>query len=429
MGRAGTAFQWGTILVLGGLLLAGAAYADEEGHVPLWYACGGIGHVNFEGDEELRDGFLTALRLGYDYSDDWSFEGVLLLAPGLDENFRTKWETGERISRLEESAGPGVHSADMLGLGFDALYHFTRWDRVDPYLVLGVGLTLYSEDVGGSADPALRAGAGVMYHINDEWAVRLDGRGVFAGSDTEANALIDVGVMWTWGARVEPDYAAVSGPVDSDGDRLTDNDERKRGTDPHDPDSDLDGLGDGAEVLDHGTNPLKRDTDGGGVADGHEVIEDGTDPLDPKDDLLLFTLNLRFDYDKSTVNPRYYGDLDKVARVLQRYPGADARIEGHADKLKKSGAKYNKRLSLRRAQSVLSYLAERGEIDRRRMEAAGYGFSRPLAKNHPVTGNPANRRVEIYIELPEGARDEIDMPQFESGPPPGPTAGPGPRGE
>jgi hypothetical protein len=31
------------------------------------------------------------------------------------------------------------------------------------------------------------------------------------------------------------------------------------------------------------------------------------------------------------------------------------------------------------------------------MVAVGYGFSRPKAKNDPVLGNPANRRVEVYI--------------------------------
>ena len=421
--------QLGSAFVVVGLLLARPARADEEGHVPLWYVCAGIGQVNFEGDMVVEDGMLLNIRLGYDYSEEWSFEGVLTLAPGLDENFRTDFDTGREISRLQEVAGAGVDGADMYALAFDALYHFTRWDRVDPYVSLGVGLTFFSEEVETDGDPALRLGTGLMYHINDEWGLRLDGRGILAGSDTEANVTIDAGVMWTWDARIEPDLIAVAGPVDSDGDRLSDDDEIKRGTDPHNVDSDWDGLGDGAEVLDHRTDPLNRDTDGGGVADGHEVIEDSTNPLDPKDDLLMFTLNLRFDYDKSTIRREYYDDLDKVTKVLQRYPGANIRIEGHADKLKRSKAKYNERLSLRRAQSVLAFLADRGKVARKRMEAAGYGFRRPKARNNPVTGNPHNRRVEIYIDLPEGAREEVIMPEFDSMPPPGPAAGPGPGGE
>ena len=40
------------------------------------------------------------------------------------------------------------------------------------------------------------------------------------------------------------------------------------GTDPLDPDSDADGLLDGAEVHDYGTNPLLPDTDEDGMIDG-----------------------------------------------------------------------------------------------------------------------------------------------------------------
>lgn len=96
---------------------------------------------------------------------------------------------------------------------------------------------------------------------------------------------------------------------DTDGDRLTDSDEVRiygtdplarntdldgltdfvevqfKGTDPLNPDTDGDGLSDGAEASQSGlgTDPLRADTDGGGVDDGAEVAA-GTDPLDPSDD-------------------------------------------------------------------------------------------------------------------------------------------------
>jgi len=66
---------------------------------------------------------------------------------------------------------------------------------------------------------------------------------------------------------------------DSDGDGLNDVDEAALGTDPNLPDTDFDGLSDGAEVLTHDTNPLLPDTDGDGVNDGDEILA-GTDPLD-----------------------------------------------------------------------------------------------------------------------------------------------------
>ena len=50
------------------------------------------------------------------------------------------------------------------------------------------------------------------------------------------------------------------------------------GTDPHNADTDGDGLTDGQEVA-RGTSPLLWDTDGDGISDGLEVGI-GTNPLD-----------------------------------------------------------------------------------------------------------------------------------------------------
>jgi len=66
--------------------------------------------------------------------------------------------------------------------------------------------------------------------------------------------------------------------VDSDDDGLTDTEEGELGTDPNDPDTDGDGLLDGAEVNTHGTDPLDRDTDGDSLSDGREVLKIGSNP-------------------------------------------------------------------------------------------------------------------------------------------------------
>jgi cysteine-rich repeat protein len=73
---------------------------------------------------------------------------------------------------------------------------------------------------------------------------------------------------------------------DIDGDGLTNDREVQLGTDPRNPDTDGDGLNDGLEVDTWGTDPLNPDTDNGGVPDGQEVAE-GTNPLDPNDDVEL----------------------------------------------------------------------------------------------------------------------------------------------
>ena len=74
---------------------------------------------------------------------------------------------------------------------------------------------------------------------------------------------------------------------DDDGDDLSALAEQTWATDPADPDSDDDGLTDGAEVNVHGTDPNAWDTDSGGVGDGDEVHRDRTNPLDLGDDVAL----------------------------------------------------------------------------------------------------------------------------------------------
>jgi outer membrane protein OmpA-like peptidoglycan-associated protein len=66
--------------------------------------------------------------------------------------------------------------------------------------------------------------------------------------------------------------------LDSDHDGLSNAQEKKIGTDPHNPDTDGDGLNDGEEVNKYHTNPTNPDTDGDGLNDGDEVHSYNTNP-------------------------------------------------------------------------------------------------------------------------------------------------------
>ena len=73
-------------------------------------------------------------------------------------------------------------------------------------------------------------------------------------------------------------------PLNLDTDGLEDGAEVALGTDPFDPDTDFDGLFDGAEVNVHGTDPTNPDSDMDGLSDGDEVFLHGTDPTNPDSD-------------------------------------------------------------------------------------------------------------------------------------------------
>lgn len=415
-------------------------HAEEAEDFARWYFAPSAGILNFEGDQPLSDGFYINPRIGYDINEWWSIEGGMVFAPKLDENFVTG--AGAHIFYREDgtpyrddnrkksqSKGSSQYFGDtwMAGLYADAAFHFTRWERLDPFLTFGLGINLYGEDVldGGKNELVARGGIGAMWHINDEWAIRGDFRLLIDADNTEFNNSIDVGVVWYWGAGSEPDMIAVSGPVDSDGDGLTDEYELEIGTDPNNPDTDgdgltdgeevsvyktdplnpdtdYDGLTDGEEVKKYKTDPLNPDTDKGGVSDGHEVLIDKTNPLDGNDDLMRFELHLLFDYDKADIHREDYAELDIVAKVLAKNPGSTATIEGHADRRLRSNAAYNKKLSERRAIAVRDYFVSKG-IDAKRLSAVGYGFDRPQFKPDLEKGTPGNRRVEVYIR---GASDK-----------------------
>jgi OOP family OmpA-OmpF porin len=351
------------------------------------------GAVDYEGDEAVEDSYAVSLHVGLDYTEHWTLEAILTSIPELDESVARSY--GSRVSRLQRSAGEGVDETSAIGFAVDGLYHFTRWDRLDPYVSMGLGVMHYEHDFDAQTDPTLRVGGGIFYHISDHLALRADLRVISAGTDSEINSLLNGGVMWTFAKRVATPTTADS--LDSDADGLLDSEETRAGTNPFERDSDFDGLSDGDEIHIYKTNPMLRDTDGGKVADGHEVIEDGTNPLAAGDDLETFELNMKFEGDGWDIRPEYHSDLDAIAAVLRSNPTATARIEGHTDTQEEPSRRKQKRLTRRRAESIAAYFEKTWKIEAGRLDAVGYGSERPKAANNPKPGNSVNRRMEIYI--------------------------------
>ena len=54
-------------------------------------------------------------------------------------------------------------------------------------------------------------------------------------------------------------------------------------------------------------------------------------------------------------------------------------------------------LSLKRAQTVASFLKKIGKIDSKDITVKGYGKTRPVASNETKEGRERNRRIEVLI--------------------------------
>jgi OmpA-OmpF porin, OOP family len=111
--------------------------------------------------------------------------------------------------------------------------------------------------------------------------------------------------------------------------------------------------------------------------------------------LLLRLKGLSFDNNKSDLTSKNYSLLTKVQKVMGNIDFDHVSVEGHTDSL--SGKQQNADLSMRRAESVKSYLIANNNITQNRISAIGLGDTKPLATNKTVLGRSQNRRVDVIL--------------------------------
>jgi len=226
---------------------------------------------------------------------------------------------------------------------------------------------------------------------------------------------------------------------DSDGDGLSNEEEKALGSNEKSIDTDGDGKLDsieGKKDTDGDGKPdiiesMKRDLDNDGVVDefdanDYNVNNDsdgdtfsnideknaGTNPLDKNDypkpivtdevkkefqtDIakVLSVRNIEFETDSAKLTLVGKSIVYKVAEVLKKYPHLKVEIAGYTDS--DGDDKYNLELSQKRVDAVKAILVELG-IDAKRLKAVGYGESKPLVPNDSPQNKAKNRRVEFNI--------------------------------
>ncbi len=124
--------------------------------------------------------------------------------------------------------------------------------------------------------------------------------------------------------------------------------------------------------------------------------------------LIVNLPDILFDLNKAALKPETQIVIAKLSGILLMMPDLNVRVEGHTDA---TGADdYNLTLSEKRAQSVSGFLENNG-IASSRLQAVGYGKTRPVADNDSSEGRRKNRRVEIIIARGEIAEGEATQPQ------------------
>jgi outer membrane protein OmpA-like peptidoglycan-associated protein len=123
---------------------------------------------------------------------------------------------------------------------------------------------------------------------------------------------------------------------------------------------------------------------------------EGVDVARTSDDELRVTVRneILFDFDSAALRSSSRDELREMASVFKKYGETTIDVQGHTDST--GSAAYNQRLSERRANSVSNYLEDLG-VRGSRLDAYGYGESKPKSSNSTASGRQRNRRVEIYV--------------------------------
>jgi len=197
--------------------------------------------------------------------------------------------SGDDYNHILKKIGTGEYGTSIIPIDARLLITPFNEESVNPYLYAGFGLMNYSvgtkpgvvsplavEADGWSA--LIPFGLGTEVKLSDEIVLDLSA-GVnysftenlnFYKIDDLNDGYFNIGAGLT--------FAGENPNSDKDGDGLTLREEKELGTDPMNPDTDGDGLNDGAEVKQYNTDPKNPDSDGDGLKDGEEVNNYKTNP-------------------------------------------------------------------------------------------------------------------------------------------------------
>jgi len=333
-------------------------------------------------------------------------------------------------------------------------YNFTKGKTLEPFLEVGGGYTWVDEIGAGTVNGALGLNiwfsenigltlqSGYKHAFEDygrkHWQ-HLAGLAVkFGGTDTDGDGIYDKDDACPEVAGLE----AFNGCPDADGDGIEDSKDscpNEAGSKEMNgcPDADGDGVADKDDACpaEAGLANLAGcpDADGDGVADKDDECpaeagpaenkgcpwadKDGDSVLDKDDEcpdvagtvankgcpevteevqkqLNEYAKTILFDTGKSALKTEAVSVFVDIIKILNEYPTAKFSVEGHTDS--QGSDKTNQKLSEERANSVRDFLIAEG-IAADRLQAVGYGESRPIANNKTRAGRKENRRTEINL--------------------------------
>jgi len=382
-----------TLTVIAALLLTAVPALADNGEKGDWELglYGGYGWLDNYGAFRPKDNVLLGARAGIFFTPAWSLE--------------LSWQRLGTETKFSESLGLVNNDMTLSCYRLNMLYNFEQGESFRPFVTAGVGCEkVQVRSFGERSDRGFNVGGGLRWFLSPHFDMRLDGRFVRTqvGGDIDSaqkNIEGTFGVGWVFGGAPRASEPAVvpTPDTDSDGDGVYDRTDRCPRTPRGWP-------------VDQWGCPL--DSDGDGVPDGVDLcpytprsvqVDDNGCPF-PAAKLPLIQIlkerkavvleGVEFDIDKDTLRPASLTTLDEVAASLKDWSDVRLEVQGHCSE--PGSNEHNMDLSRRRAAAVKAYLVSRG-IDASRLEAKGYGETRPIAGNETKAGRQLNRRVELHV--------------------------------
>lgn len=145
--------------------------------------------------------------------------------------------------------------------------------------------------------------------------------------------------------------------------------------------------------------------------EGVSKTNDRISSLDDFEEKKLTTIT--FKVGSATLLPEAKTMLDEIATQAKSEKGFVLEVRGFASS--DGGTLANDKLSERRANAVVRYLAQQHEIPLRRIILPfGYGESIPVADNTTLEGRKQNRRVEVKMLVSRGLTNPVNVERTTS---------------
>jgi outer membrane protein OmpA-like peptidoglycan-associated protein len=302
---------------------------------------GGIGGGDIFGDTDLRDRVAR-------------YQARVFLRYGLIDHIQG--EVGAGLGRIAGAR----YEAVLIPIDYRFVFSPFSFDKWNPYLYGGGGVLHYKSSLLPQFTTTneisewtgfIPAGGGIQLKLGDLISFEISGGYNFTFSDNINGVQIDDQKDNYWSFLIGLSTSGgESDDADPDKDGLSNKEEKQLGTDPHNADTDGDGLTDGEEVHQYHTNPLKADSDGDGLSDGDEVNKYKTNPnkadtdgdgLNDKDEIFTYhTDPLKTDTDGDGLSDgdealKYNTDPLKADTDGDNLSDGDEVQKYHTDPLKK----------------------------------------------------------------------------------------------